>query len=304
MGERVWSYFQGVTKNMSERDKMLGQILWKKGNEWTQTCGFMSVKHLWDRLWKENWKIDKLAIVAHGEQIAGRIMLERELSVNTIQYFKTEFKNIANYCMTSGGRLIFFSCAPAVGGEGDKLLCKLSEIMSNCEVVAFTKILETGRAGALDFTGTKAGKMWELGDSSKKNVNEYSSIAKWAKNGYVIKPPKAEVEMIQSIKAHNKRLNPKKLCGSMNCIGHAAYGTMCKNYIRHPRQYDQILKQVQFIKKLHNYYSVSIPWLIGVANEDGDLVLTGQRNRSLFGHVNRNKGTQRKRRPGSIGLHK
>ena len=206
--------------------------------------------------------------------------------------------------MIRGGRLIFFSCAPAAGSEGDRLLCKISQIMPNCEVVAFTKILETGRAGERDFTGTTAGKMWELGDSSKKNVNEYAPIAKWAKNGYVIRPPKSEVVMIQSIKAHNKLLNPKKLCGSMNCKGHAAYGDWCKNYVRHPRQYDQILEQLRFIKNIHGYYSVSIPWLVGVANEDGDLVLTGHRNKAFLDHVNRSKGTQRKRRPGPLGLDK
>jgi hypothetical protein len=302
MGEKIWASFQGVSPGMSKRDKMLGAILWKKSaaNGWTQTIGFVNLKSLFTQIRDKGWQVDKLAIVAHGGTRSGRIGLDRELSIRTIPSFQREFRNLASLFTGSARRIIFFSCGASAGANGDELWCKLSKLMPNCEIVGFSKILETGRAGALDFTGTEAGKMWELGDNKRKNVNEWSPIAKWARNDYIIRPTVEEVLMMQTMKVRGLVLNPKKLCGSLNCIGHRSYGDRCKNYHRLPKQYGQIMASYSQARRTSGAASISIPELLGVTDECGNLVLTGRRNRGLLTRQRCDSRTPKKK-PSSLG---
>ncbi|MHC4528487.1 MAG: DUF4347 domain-containing protein, partial [Planctomycetota bacterium] len=146
MGERVWAAFKGTSPGASERDKALGKTHWvvKGQKEWTQTVGFVTLKSLIKQILDERWKVDKLGIVAHGRQRSGRIALDRELSMKNIRSWKKDFNNLASLCMKPGGRVIFFSCAASAGSNGDRLWCRLSEFMPNCEIVGFSKVLQTG----------------------------------------------------------------------------------------------------------------------------------------------------------------
>jgi hypothetical protein len=283
-----------------------GYTLWKIGGGWTQVLPFTSIKHLIQQLSEKNWRIDKLGILAHG--IKGGIQYDRKLTLDSMDSYGQLFKILANHINPSG-RIVFFTCVSYAKRASDHFWCKLSDLIPNREIVGFTKQIEFGSMGELDWTGTEAGFVWELGDRKKNRVNEWSSIAKWAMNGYIIKPTRSEVIYLQNLRVKNKRLNPKKLCGSMNCPGHANYGQNCRlysdikskgpSYFRWRTQWDNIIREYDKITKEKSWEDARIPSLLGLVNNKGELILTG-RNRPFAFQGPKSYGTQRKRKLGVI----
>jgi hypothetical protein len=218
---------------------------WSPANGWTHCLGFWTLDNLISQMEKEGLRgISKLGIIAHGDR-GGLVQLDRDLTPETVHTFSSEFKKL-RYYLTPNARLVFFSCIAAQGIEGDKLLSALSKLLPGREVAGFIVFgwMPPGTKGELGGVPSPAGAFYEAGGTlfkraedyrGQKLVNEWHETTKWARDGWIVRPPRFEVLSEQTKKGKKgELLNSQKRCGSIFCPGHREYGHWCKDYTRHP----------------------------------------------------------------------
>jgi len=232
MAERVWAAGPKI------------EGVWGPGHGWTMAMpAFSSLGNLISQMKDRNLKgiVSRLGIVAHGDS-PGLIQLTgdfipgfKDLTVSNLSHYASDLKELRLY-LEPAGWLMFFSCIAGSGQQGDRLLSALSRLLPGRTIVGFTTY---GWAPTL-LGGAKipAGDVYDAGydqrskrvdQKGKKPMTEWYKTAKWAKNGWIIRQPRDELDYYQN------RL-PEKRCGSIFCLGHKASGDMCDPYKRDPER--------------------------------------------------------------------
>jgi hypothetical protein len=189
---------------------------------WDKTYSFLGLADLIDRFKTEglNNKIDVLMIVCHGN-LNGILLLQPPLTFQNVDANRPLFIRLGSY-LTAGTKLIFVGCTAGGGPDGDTLLQGISKILAGCTVIGFNT--------ANMAYGPTAGPIKVYSQNSTRN-DEWSEEAKWAMDGFIIRPPLAEVTEFQD---HDPIF--KNRCGADRCLlGHAMRGQRCDPYKRSAR---------------------------------------------------------------------
>jgi uncharacterized protein (TIGR03067 family) len=172
---------------------------------WTDVIDFrksMKLSGLVSELDKQKEKflgrISKLAIVAHGE--SGIVHLEPDLTVDNLDSFSKELKQLANY-LAPTGKLLFMSCSAAEDETGTGLLQKFSQHLPGRFIIGFT-IKGERRVDPTDpgmSQGFFAGDIHEGGPFDRRPVDarpflteDSRDYAKWVLNERLYRLPATE----------------------------------------------------------------------------------------------------------------
>ena len=217
---------------------------WVPGRGYTHCFNIWNLATLTSQLESEKLRrsVVKIGILAHGDR-PGQVLFEANkkiMTVATLNQFSKDIKGLSNF-LTPKGKLIFFSCIAGLGLPGDRLLIAISRMLPGRTIVGFNELgwVGAGTRGELGGAASTAGMIKARGhviDKSNKGaanlpyLTETSPSAKWAKDGYIIRPPISEVKTAQATDPMKKRR-----CGSFYCPGHKKIGQWCMGkYFRSP----------------------------------------------------------------------
>jgi len=216
---------------------------WKPGRGYTHCINMWNLESLLHQLEREKLQgtVDKLGILAHGDR-PGQVLLEgkkRVMNSFNLHEFSAAITSLSRFLRPSG-KMIFFSCLAGMGSEGDKLLAAISALLPGREIVGFNELgwVGPGTGGELGGAPSVAGAIKARGNLPDRSsaaavglpyLTEWSPSAKWARDGYIVRPPRKEVLTAQT-------LDPlgEQRCGSFWCKGHRKPGQWCRDYQRSP----------------------------------------------------------------------
>jgi hypothetical protein len=188
-------------------------------SEWPIVFRFSGLADLNEKLKAEGAEsIDRLVIASHGDK-AGYIGLDPPLQDDASPPARHHLAYLRNF-LASNARVMFIACMAGRGRPGDKLLMAISSVLATCEIVGFIVPNET-------WGPIPGGFKVYMPDNGRND--EWSTYAKWARNGSIIRPSFFERTRFQETDP-----TKRNRCGSHNCPGHSARGLndVCDPYRR------------------------------------------------------------------------
>lgn len=186
-------------------------------------------------------QVTKLAMVSHGGP--GGLLFPVKVELKNLNDFQKDFRALGDY-LTADGELYFFGCNVGSGALGDFFLSRVSNWLAGRTIIGF---YTTNKSYTAQGQKNFAGLMYPtVGEFTETQLDKWHVLAKWAKNGWIIRAPLPEVQGLQMSTIVK---NPRRYCGSMLCLGHNGIGHQCKFGIyRRTPQFMDLFEDLQHKK--------------------------------------------------------